>query len=192
MDQTMKTGTKLMSAVSAMLLISFTTHALAQPPAHAKAHGYRAKHVGHTGVEWDLDFGITSGTCNRKEVATVLGGLAGGLLANRIADDSDNRAIATLIGAAAGAFIGNRIGDRLDDADQACVGHALELGDRGQTVNWTNESTGVRYQVVPGADRVSNGRQCREFDMVAVDGSQRASERGLACQSDRGVWQIVE
>jgi surface antigen len=187
----MRTVRKLASPVLAVALLSLSVPVLADPPAHAKAHGWRAKHVGHTGVEWDLDYGIASGTCDRKAVATVLGGITGGLIANRVAD-GDNRTIATLIGAAAGALIGNRIGRELDNADQACMGHALELSDRGQTVSWTNESTGVSYQVVPGADRERNGAACREFNLVAASGSNRSSSQGLACQSAAGVWQIVE
>lgn len=186
----MRTTARVTSFISAALIISLAAPAFAQPPAHAKAHGWRAKHVGHTGVEWELDYGITSGRCNREEVATVVGGVVGGFIANRVADE--NRKIATLIGAVAGALIGNRIGERLDEADQACFGHSLELGKRGQTVSWTNETTGVSYQMVPGADRDRNGAACREFDLLAVSGSDRSSKKGLACQSASGVWEIVE
>lgn len=174
----------------AATLIGLAAPVPADPPPHARAHGWRAKHVGHTGYEWELDFGVASGTCNRQAVATVLGGLAGGLIANRVAD-GDNRTIATIIGAAAGALIGNRIGLKLDEADQACVGHSLELSEGGRTVRWTNETTGVSYQIAPGADRSVNGAQCREFEMLAFAGSNRSTKHGLACQSSRGVWEIV-
>jgi len=59
-------------------------------------------------------------------------------------------------------------------------------------VIWTNESTGVRYELKPGADRERNGASCREFTMVAVAGGDRSSRRGLACQSQPGAWQILE
>lgn len=165
--------------------------AVAQPPDHAKAHGWRAKHVGYTGVEWDLDYGISTGFCDRQAVATVIGGVVGGVIANRVAD-GDNRKIATIIGAAAGALIGNRIGRELDEADQACMGHALELGKVGQTVSWSNETTGVRYQLTPGADSRRNGAACRGFTLMSVAGNNRSSREGVACQSSRGVWDIVQ
>jgi surface antigen len=135
-------------------------------------------------------FEISSGRCNRQAIATVVGGLVGGVLSSKIAEE--NRVVATLIGAAAGALVGNRIGHKLDEADRSCVGHALELGEAGRPVAWTNESTGVSYELSPGADRQRNGTVCREFTMVAVDGREKSSQRGLACQSQAGVWEIVE
>jgi len=186
----MNTITKLVSTSLVAAVVGLSGPALADPPPHAKAHGWRAKHVGHTGYEWDVDYGVTAGTCNRKAIATVLGGVTGGYIANRVAD-GDNRTIATIIGAAAGALIGNRIGRALDAADEACVGHALELADGGRPVRWTNESTGVSYQVRPGEDRMRNGVACREFDILASRGDDRSSSHGLACQSARGVWEVV-
>ena len=56
---------------------------LADPPPHAPAHGWRAKHdsyyVGYTGTRWPSDYEITSGHCNREEVGAVIGGVTGGI-----------------------------------------------------------------------------------------------------------------
>ena len=168
--------------------------ALADPPAHAPAHGWRKKHdahyVGHSGRQWEHDYDIVSGRCNRQEIATVVGGIVGGAIASRVADE--NRTVATIIGITAGALIGNRIGRELDEADRSCVGHALEIGHTGRLVVWTNDSTGVRYELAPGAAHARNGAACRQFTMKAVAGRQTSSRRGLACQSQPGVWQIVE
>lgn len=187
----MRITRKLSALLALPLIVAMVGSALADPPAHAPAHGWRAKHVGPTGSEWELDYGVTAGRCDRKTVATVVGGVVGGVLANRIARD-ENRTVATLIGAAAGALIGNRIGDRLDDADQACFGHTLELASPGHAVTWTNETTDVRYQMTPGVVRQHNGSPCREFDLVAVQGTARSTSRGMACQSSRGAWEVVE
>jgi surface antigen len=123
-------------------------------------------------------------------IATVVGGVVGGVIASRIADE--NRAVATLIGAAAGAFVGNRIGEKLDEADRSCVGHALEIGVAGRPVSWTNESTGIAYELMPGTDRQRNGATCREYTLKTTSGGKRSSERGLACQAEGGVWQFVD
>jgi surface antigen len=160
----------------------------AAPPPHAPAHGWRAKHVGHTGFEWEQDYGIRSGTCNREAVSTVLGSMAGAVIGNRVADPED-RTVATLVGAVAGALIGNRIGRELDEADQACVGHALELGESGQMVTWSNDS--ATYRMIPGANREQDGSACREFTLHAAAGSDQTVRQGLACQSERGEWEIV-
>ena len=60
---------------------------------------------------------------------------------------------ATIVGVIAGAVIGNRIGRELDEADRGCFGHALEIGQMGQRITWTNEANGLRYELSPGADR---------------------------------------
>ena len=200
----MTIASRVLKASIAGLTIALAVPALAQPPAHAPAHGFRAKQrnrvapvaqvvfVSHTGNEWELDYGVKSGNCDRRRIATALGGVAGALIANQVAEDGDHRTVATLIGAAAGAFIGNRIGRNIDKADEACIGHALELGETGKPVSWANQDTGVSYQLVPGSIRDRGGSTCREFTFTAVAGSDRSSRRGLGCESEPGVWQIVQ
>jgi surface antigen len=168
---------------------------LAQPPAHAPAHGWRRKndpyYAGYNGKQWERDFDISSGRCNRQEIATVIGGIAGGVIANRVADE--HKAVATIVGAIAGAVIGNRIGRELDEADRGCFGHALEIGAAGQRITWTNEANGLRYELSPGADRPRNGSTCREYTLVTGVGRRdRASHTGLACRSAAGVWQVTQ
>ena len=190
----MNVSTKAARFVLLALIASWSASALAQPPRHAPAHGWRKKndesYVGYSGRQWTHDFEIASGRCNREEIATVVGGIVGGAIASRVAEE--NRTIATIIGIAAGAFVGNRIGEKLDDADRGCVAHALEIGEPGRTVAWTNEATGISYELSPGAPRERNGSSCREFRIVTVDGRDRSSSVGIACQPQPGVWQIME
>lgn len=193
----MKTLSRAAVAILTCSALAVSLPAAADPPGHAPAHGYRAKqksrnvYVGHAGFEWELDYGVQSGNCDRRAIATALGGITGAVIANRVAD-GDNRTVATLIGAAAGALIGNRIGRNIDKADEACIGHALELGQAGKPVRWTNETTGVAYEVVPGSSRNRDGAACREFAFTAVNGSDRSTRQGLGCESEPGVWQIVQ
>jgi surface antigen len=190
----MPISTKTARIVVLALVAAWSASALAQPPAHAPAHGWRKKqqshYVGYSGRHWERDYGIVSGRCNREAIGTVVGGVVGAVIASRVAEE--NRAVATIIGAAAGALLGNRIGHRLDEKDRSCFGHALEIGEAGRPVMWTNESTGVRYELSPGRGRDRNGATCREFRMVAVAGRQKSSRRGLACQAQPGVWQVME
>lgn len=190
------TSTVLSKAASIILLLlvgAWVTEAVADPPPHAPAHGWRKKHdpyyVGYTGKQWEHDYGILSGHCNREAVATVLGGVIGATVGNRTADPED-RTVATIIGAAAGALLGNWIGRKLDDADRGCIGHALELGKPGQRIQWTNDSTGVQYELVPGADRKRDGTACREFTLAAVAGGEKSSRQGVACESQPGAWEL--
>jgi outer membrane lipoprotein SlyB len=172
-------------------LVAWATPAFAQPPAHAPAHGWRKKndtsYVGYTGQHWARDFEISSGRCNREEIATVVGAIAGGVIANRVGDE--HRTVATIVGVIAGAAIGNRIGRELDEADRGCVGHALEIAQPGQRITWTHESANLRYELSPGTGSTRNGVPCREYTLTTVTGRQRASQTSIACQSQPGVWQ---
>jgi surface antigen len=165
--------------------------AFADPPAHAPAHGWRKKndpyYVGYTGVQWERDFNISSGSCNREEIATVVGAIAGGVIANRVADE--HKAVATIVGVIAGGVIGNRVGRELDEADRGCFGHALEIAQPGQKITWANQTANVRYEMTPGNPSTRNGASCREYTLVTITGSQRSSQPGVACQSQPGVWQ---
>ena len=184
------------SAVALVLIAAaWSLPALADPPRHAPAHGWRRHHdadyVGYTGERWENDYEISSGRCNRQAIATAVGVVVGGAIASQVAKP-ENRTVATLIGAAAGALIGHKIGHELDEADRGCFGHALEIGKSGQRVVWTNESTRVRYELSPGRDRRRNGAVCREFTLVAVAGGRRSSQVGVACRSQVGSWEVVE
>ena len=165
--------------------------AFADPPAHAPAHGWRKKndpyYVGYTGAQWERDFDISSGSCNRQEIATVVGAIAGGVIANRVADE--HKAVATIVGVIAGGVIGNKIGRELDEADRGCFGHALEIAQPGQKITWANQTAGVRYEMTPGNASPSHGASCRQYTLVTITGSQRSSQPGVACQSQPGVWQ---
>lgn len=182
---------------AALLIVSsfvaWAAPAFAQPPAHAPAHGWRKKHdpyyVGYTGQQWERDYDIASGRCNRQEIATVVGAIAGGVIANRVADE--HRTVATVVGAIAGAVIGNRIGRELDEADRGCLGHALEIAQPGQRVSWKNDAADLRYELVPGAGSTRNGSPCREYTLTTIDGRKRASQTGLSCRTAHGVWQVA-
>jgi surface antigen len=188
------------NAKATLLMVSsfivWAAPVLADPPAHAPAHGWRKKndphYVGYTGKQWDHDYDITGGSCNRQEIATVIGGIAGGAIARRVAEP-ENRTVATIVGVIAGAVIGNRIGKELDEADRSCFGHALEIGQTGQRITWTNETNGLRYELSPGADRPRATQACREYTLVTIaDRRDRTSHTGLACQSAPGVWQVAQ
>lgn len=177
-----------------VVTIGWFAEALADPPKHAPAHGWRKKHdpyyVGFSGYRWGSDYGILSGRCNREEVGTVLGGVIGGVIGNK-AGDRDDRVVATIIGAAVGALIGNRIGKELDERDRSCFGHALEIGETGQPVKWANDVTGVRYEMIPGDRNDSYGDGCREYALGATSEDGYSYRSGVACQSETGIWEIA-
>jgi surface antigen len=190
-------------AIVGVLTFGLTGEAFADPPSWAPAHGWR-KHkgskgsksrreryyVGYSGREYRDDFGTSSGRCNREKVGAVIGGVIGGVVGNEVSD-RDDRVVATILGAAVGALIGARIGRDMDERDRACFGHALELGPTGRRVYWTNESNGLRYELVPGDGNRGATRVCREFTLTTISGRDRLRRQGSACQASPGVWNLA-
>lgn len=187
----MSKKTTLLSALIATSL--FGGLALADPPAHAPAHGWRKKndreYIGHTGKKWSRDYDVATGRCNREEIGTALGAAVGAVIGSRTSDD--HRVVATILGAAVGGLIGNRIGRELDEADRGCFGHVLEIGSAGRPVAWTNTRTGVAYVLVPGGGKQVDGKSCRTYSLTATRGAQQEKKNGTACQSGVGEWRII-
>jgi surface antigen len=164
--------------------------AFADPPSHAPAHGWRKKHDpyyrGYTGRQWEHDYGIVDGRCNRDAIGTVLGGVVGGAIGSQV---GEGRAVAIVLGTVIGAVIGRQIGRNLDDQDRGCIGHALELAKDGQSVRWLNERFGVTYVVKP-VGGVQKGGTCRNFELQASRDGKAQSQQGRACRTGDGTWQM--
>ncbi|WP_026287666.1 YMGG-like glycine zipper-containing protein [Thioalkalivibrio sp. ALJ24] len=170
------------------MLAGFAADAVAQPPPHAPAHGWRAQndpgyagYHGHTRDRWDEHWGILEGRCNRDRIGAAIGGGAGAIIGHRVGDGDT---VAVLIGAAGGALLGGLIGRELDGRDQACMGHALELADSGQDVRWETDQ-GEKVHFTPGESR-SQG--CRPFEMT-IDGERHT---GTACPDEEGSWALKD
>ena len=166
--------------------------ALSDPPDHAKAHGWRKKndprYVGYTGRNWEHDYGVLEGNCNRKEIGTVVGAVVGGVIGSRVGEN--NRPVAIVIGSVLGAVIGREIGRDLDDGDRACVGHALELAKIGQPVRWVNDVTRVSYLLTPLPVNSKDPQNCRRFKIDASHEGKARSSNQLACRDSTGAWKI--
>src|SRR5678815_5573926 len=113
---------KLRVAVIAMVALTIVpVPAPADPPPWAKAHGWRKKndpnYVGYTGKKWPQDYGVVEGHCDTDKVGAVVGSKVG---------SPENRPVAIVVGTVLGAVIGAKVGRALDEADRACMGHALE------------------------------------------------------------------
>ncbi len=161
--------------------------ALADPPAHAPAHGHYKKHHqakhyrGKSGAVFVRDYGISAGRCNRDEIGAVIGGVTGAVIGGQVAD-RDDRVVGMVVGGVLGAVVGHAIGDSLDERDRACMGHALELGRPGVPVEWRHD--GHHYHFTPRGDARDG---CRQATLV-VDG--RRPRDVLACPAGRGEWRF--
>ncbi len=151
---------------------------------------HQSFYVGYSGTEYDRDFDIRSGRCDREKVGAVLGGVAGGVVGNEVGN-RDNRVVATILGAAVGALIGAKIGRDMDERDRSCVGHALELGTGGRRVRWTNRDSGVRYALIPLEGAQNGTGVCRDFRLTAARGDVVDTQEGRACQVRPGAWELA-
>jgi surface antigen len=182
-----------MRTLIAILATLLCLPSLADPPDHAKAHGWRKKHegayVGYTGKEWERDYGIVEGRCDRDDIGTVAGAVVGGAIGSQVGDES-HRAVAIVIGSVLGAVVGREIGRDLDERDRACVGHSLELVKIGQRVRWTNVQTGVGYLLTPVAAASGDAAGCRRFTLKTTFGSKARTSERLACRTGEGTWML--
>ena len=193
----MKLRRILTAATTTLLIAAAATPlaALADPPSHAPAHGWRKKHdpyyVGYTGREWRDDYGIREGRCDRDRVGAALGAVVGGAIGAAVSD-GDNRLIAILAGATIGAIIGHEIGDEMDDNDRACFGHSLELLEDGRYVLWDGAREGMRYRLTPDGRFERDGRVCRHFTLLREFGGRQVTKRGNACRFGEGDWRMIK
>jgi surface antigen len=182
-------------AAAALGLLLAGPEALAAPPPWAPAHGYRAKnaerYTGYTGYHWDRDYGISGGRCNRDEVGTVLGAVVGGAIGGAVYD-GDSKLVAILVGAAVGAIIGREIGRDMNDADRACMGHALEIGRMGQPVYWAGAQPGLGYTMTVHDGFKQGGYTCRNFTLEKDYRGRKTTQPGAACRVADGEWKLVK
>lgn len=183
---------------AALLLVVLVCVALipvpvpADPPPHAKAHGWRKKndpnYVGYTGKKWEKDYGVIEGRCNTAAVGAVLGGTVGGVIGSRA--EKENRPVAIILGTTIGAIVGHKIGQTMDERDRACMGHALELAGEKKTVVWKNDATGVTYRLTPTRNYQDVKKPCREFTTVVSTVQKKDSVKGVACRRGNGDWEF--
>lgn len=186
------------SLVMMALTTTFTTPVVADPPPWAPAHGYRDKHPqkhhdddGEQHQERYPTTGyVVNGSCNRAALGAVLGGVTGGAVGASVGKGG-GRDAATVIGAVIGAVVGGSIGRSMDEADQACIGQALEYGEDRRPVSWRNPDDGRSYVVTPTRTYQDEGRYCRDYTTKSVLDGRTQQVRGTACRMSDGRWQIA-
>ena len=160
-------GLSLIAAVAVALPVPVQ----ADPPPWAPAWGYRAKHgkkdkskkQGNETVvveqePFHVPYGIDLGRCNRTEIGAALGAATGAVVGSQVVD-KDDKAVGIIGGLIVGGVIGGLIGKAMDNADEACMGHALEYAADGAPVHW-RDPNGHDYNVVPQETYQAGGRYC--------------------------------
>lgn len=178
--------------------------AKAGPPPWAPAHGYRDKYrrddaadSRYASPEYDDEYtrvteaiGIDGGTCDRETLGGLLGGIVGGVAGSKIGR-GDGRRLAIVAGTVMGVLVGRQIGRNMDEADQQCVGQALERASDGQPIHWRNADSGLAYEVTPLKTFQQDGRYCREYQTDVTSNKTSHDDRGIACRNTDGSWSLA-
>jgi surface antigen len=127
---------------------------------------------------------ISGGCATHREGGTAVGATAGGALGYAVGGGWG-----LLFGAVLGGAVGHTIGAEMDKQDQMRVAMALEAN---QAAQWRNANTGNTYTVQPGAARVQNNRECRDFRVMADVEGRAENVNGVACRHpETQQWEIV-
>lgn len=136
-----------------------------------------------------------SGQMNKQSGATLIGGVAGGLLGSQFGG-GEGKLIATGVGALAGALIGGQIGQSMDKYDRGLLEksshQALEYYPSGSSVEWRNPDSGNYGYITPTNTLKTEQGYCREYSQEIVIGGQREKAYGKACRKPDGNWEIVQ
>jgi len=167
---------------AALLLVVLTLPALAAPPSHAPAHGWRKQndpyYQGYTGKKWSSDYGVLQGRCDASGIGAALGGQLGAEIGAAAGGETG-----AIIGSIAGVLIGANADSKIDSVDRGCVSHALDLGVDGQPISWSNPGTRQEYVLTPRGSRNIDGRVCRDFEWSG-------GLRQTACLKPDGSWAV--
>jgi surface antigen len=127
---------------------------------------------------------------NNEGVGTVAGGVVGGLLGSQFGGGA-GKVAATVGGAFVGAILGGRIGQYMDRQDKLEMQRALETGQTGRDVSWSNPDTGNHYHVRPTRTYYVHEQPCREYTTRAEIGGKSEQIYGKACRQADGSWRVV-
>ena len=174
----MKTFKKSLLALSAVALLVSACN--------GQQNAYNAQQGGVMG----------GGGLDKQDVGTGVGALGGAVIGSSFGK-GNGRVVGGVLGALGGAFIGNQIGASLDRADMTYYNQAqqraLETGQAGQSLPWSNPQNGHSGTFVPAApyQNPNTGQYCREYTQTVNIGGQVQKAYGTACRQPDGQWQIV-
>lgn len=136
-----------------------------------------------------------SGGINKEQVGTIGGAILGGVLGSKVGKGTGN-GIAIGAGTLLGAYLGSETGKSLDRADMNFYNRtsqkALETGQPGETLPWSNPKTGNRGTVTPQRYyQQDDGRYCREYQQSITVGGKKQEGYGTACRQPDGSWEVV-
>lgn len=140
--------------------------------------------------------GVTEGAgLSKADIGTAVGAIGGGIAGYQVGGGK-GQVLATVAGTLLGGALGRSLGGSLDRGDMAYYHQtsqkALETGQPGQPLPWTNPQSGASGTVTPqNYYQNSAGQYCREYNQTITVGGKTERGYGTACRQPDGSWQIV-
>ncbi len=155
-----------------------------------------AGYKGHSGRDWDSDYGVESGACDRVKVGQVLGGVAGGVIGGVVGSEvskgspDTNSNVAIVVGT---GLARHRLGDRASHGqDRSLLRRPVARAGRGRAQRQVDQPEHARtYQLTP-LGNVSGVEGCRSFRLVAHGNFGLSEGRTVACPDADGVWTLAD
>ncbi len=127
---------------------------------------------------------IAATACATKSGTGAAVGAGGGALVGAAVGGGTG----ALVGAALGGIGGYAVGREMELQDRERVARALEAN---RAARWQNPETGYEYQVQPTRTVYEQGRECREFRMIAEVEARPEEVYGTACRAPDGSWELL-
>jgi surface antigen len=124
-----------------------------------------------------------TGCATKSGTGTAVGAGAGATLGYAAGGTT-----AMLLGAAIGGAFGYAVGRGLEEEDRRRAAIALE---QNQVMEWHNPQTGYDYRIEPTDTRYLEGRECRDFRLLAEVGGKPDEITGTACRRPDGSWETL-
>jgi surface antigen len=124
-----------------------------------------------------------TGCATKSGTGTAVGAGAGGALGYAVGGVGG-----LVVGGLIGGALGYTVGKSMEEEDRRRAAYALET-NRAQA--WHNPETGYDYRVEPTKTVYENGRECREFRVLAEVDGQPDQVEGTACRTPDGRWEAI-
>lgn len=134
---------------------------------------------------------------NREEMlGTAAGAAVGGFLGYQLGGGLLMNSTFAALGATGGGVAGFYTTRALMGSDRAAYERTAQQGltysPDGKVVDWQNPETGNSGIFRPiRSFRLADGRYCRQFRSTVSFDKTVHSGNGMACMSEKGVWEVV-
>jgi surface antigen len=127
---------------------------------------------------------LSAGACATKSATgTAVGGVSGGALGYALGGTTG-----LVIGGLVGGVVGHAVGAKMEEDDRRRAAIALE---QNRMMQWENQQTGKDYRIEPRGTRYIEGRECRDFRLLADIEGNPDTITGTACRRPDGTWETL-